>query len=609
MWAHADLTRFLTAAAADPAPLMGWGFAIALEGGGLGRLVLNRAQRRVHEAIQKQQQEGRPGRVVVLKARKPGVSSYGVGRLVATALTRPYTKSCLVTHLRESTEQMLGMATTILDRLPEGLRPTRPTPRKTHIPLSRIDGSDEVFPLETAILGGYAGGEEVWRGLTLQTVHISELAKFGAKGDDVLLGIMNAVPENVPSTLIMLESTANGVGNTFHREWLRAETGESGFAPVFIGWWEMEKNRMPVPRVGFNLSLDEKHLKAKYALTDQQIMWRRWVIQNKCQGEVDRFDQEHPASPDLAFLVTGQPAFPTQKLRRMMEHVRGAIGGKVQGAHLERGMFVDGKFKSMGEGLLAVYKRPDPTHDYVVAGDVASGIEGGDYLCAQVFDRDTREFVATWHGHISPILFAHIMEQLGYWYTGPGGPAIMAPEVNNEHGFSVLDELRKRGYPRWHVWKRVDRISNQYSNFLGWETNTRTRGLLFDSMHWALTADDVVIWDLPTIEEMLECSYGDRGRAEGSDHDDYVMAALIAYRVHLEMPLLATGLPPRVIIPGEERVEDVVPPPMGGAPGSAEIWNDVDAEIQRLNAEQTGTWEQWAGSDGGGLSKVPDMPY
>lgn len=598
MWAHADLTRFLEAARADPAPLMRWGFAIALEGGNLGRLVPNRAQRRLHDAIQKQHREGRPGRAVVLKARKPGISTYSVGRLVATALTTPYTKSCLVTHLKPSTEEMMGMATTMLKRLPEGIRPQRPQERKTNIPLTQINCVDEVYPLESSIIGGYAGGEQVWRGLTLQTVHLSEVAQFGAKGPDVLDGVLNAVPE-LPSTTVILESTARGVGNIFHREWLRAESGESGFAPIFIGWWEMEKNRMRVP-ARTNWTSDEKALKKKYRLTDEQLMWRRWTIQNKCQGEVERFNQEHPESPAVAFLVTGQPAFPVQKLRALLEHSRAHI-------KYERGLFVNGRFKATGEGMLTVYKRPVKGHDYTIGGDIAAGVEGGDFSCAQVFDRDTKEYVATWHGRISPVGFAHVMEELGYWYN----TAFVGPEVNNEHGFAVVEELKKRCYPphRWYVWQRVDRIEGTYSKYYGWWTTIATRGLLFDSMHWALTTDDVMIVDIPTIEDMLECSYDDRNRPEGAVHDDLTMAALIAYRVHLEMPMEATGLPPRVVVPGEEKATDTVPAPMGGAPGSAEIWDDTDAAVRRMNQDVLGTWEQWAGTESGGLGSVPEIPW
>lgn len=597
-WAHADLTRFLTAAATDAAPLMAWGFAIALEGGGVGRLVLNRAQRQLHQILQRQQKEGRPARAVVLKARQPGISTYCMGRLLATCLTRPYTTSCLVTHLKLSTEVMMKKPDLMLTRLPEGIRPQRPMPRKTQIPLTHIPGRDEIFPLETELIGGYAGGEEVWRGVTLQTVHLSEVAKFGGHGDDVLLGITQAVPE-LPTTTIILESTANGVGNTFHREWLRAESGESGYAPVFIGWWDIEKYRMALPRKGIRWSTEERELQKKYRLSDEQIMWRRWTIHNKCQGNTDKFHQEYPESPAVAFLVTGQPAFPTVQLRRQLEAARGT--------QYERGLFDDeGKFRATGEGLLTIYKRPVQGHDYTVGADVAAGVDGGDFSCAQVFDRNTSEFVAVWHGQMSPVGFAHICERLGYWYN----TAIMGPEVNGEHGFAVVEELKKRSYQRWYVWQRVDRAGMAFSKYLGWETNLRTRGLLFDSMHWALTNDEVTFHDLPTLEDMLECSYNERNQPEGAVHDDLTMAALIAYRVHLEMPLLSTGLPPRVVLPQDAPTVEAPPAPMGGAPGSRDVWDAIDHEIATQNQEAMEQWSQWAGGDhAGGLDTVPDIPY
>ena len=43
-----------------------------------------------------------------------------------------------------------------------------------------------------------------------------------------------------PGTLIVLESTAKGVGSLFHHEWTSASNGESGYVPVFVPWFEIE---------------------------------------------------------------------------------------------------------------------------------------------------------------------------------------------------------------------------------------------------------------------------------------------------------------------------------------------------------------------------------
>ena len=46
--------------------------------------------------------------------------------------------------------------------------------------------------------------------------------------------------------MVAIESTANGVDNYFHNEWLRAKNGESDKAAVFVPWYEIEIYRKAV---------------------------------------------------------------------------------------------------------------------------------------------------------------------------------------------------------------------------------------------------------------------------------------------------------------------------------------------------------------------------
>jgi len=52
-----------------------------------------------------------------------------------------------------------------------------------------------------------------------------------------MLGLNQSVPYK-HGTIIVLESTANGVGNWFHEEWLRAKHKESNFVPLFFPWFD-----------------------------------------------------------------------------------------------------------------------------------------------------------------------------------------------------------------------------------------------------------------------------------------------------------------------------------------------------------------------------------
>src|SRR5205823_2591328 len=217
--------------------------------------------------------------------------------------------------------------------------------------------------------------------------------------------IMQAVPTH-PQSLVIIESTANGMGNAFQEEYDRAATGASDFTPVFIPWFEIPEYRMAVPE-DFELEPEEKELKRQFHLSNEQVQWRRYTIFTSCGGSVDRFMQEYPSTAAEGFLLSGRPAFPVRVLREMQELAHAVpncscvpVHARLDGPpHAERGLIVDDKFVRIARGPLVVYRRPVPGHDYTVGADSSSGEEGGDPAAIAVFDRDTGEFVAIWHGY------------------------------------------------------------------------------------------------------------------------------------------------------------------------------------------------------------------
>jgi hypothetical protein len=94
----------------------------------------------------------------------------------------------------------------------------------------------------------------VGRSSTIQLFHGSEVA-FWPHADTHAAGILQAVAD-APGTEIILESTANGVGNFFHQLWASAERGASDFIAVFVPWHWQEEYRRPPPE-GFALWLED----------------------------------------------------------------------------------------------------------------------------------------------------------------------------------------------------------------------------------------------------------------------------------------------------------------------------------------------------------------
>ena len=48
-------------------------------------------------------------------------------------------------------------------------------------------------------------------------------------------------------TLVVMESTADGVGSFFHEEWGRACCGKSDKRPVFVPWHEIARYSLSFP--------------------------------------------------------------------------------------------------------------------------------------------------------------------------------------------------------------------------------------------------------------------------------------------------------------------------------------------------------------------------
>lgn len=128
--------------------------------------------------------------------------------------------------------------------------------------------------------------------------HNSEVA-FWPNAKTHLAGIGQTVAD-APGTEILLESTANGTANEFHEMWQLAVSGRSEFMPVFIPWfWQREYRK--TPPADFELTDEDQEYMEAYGLDLEQMAWRRSKTDTDFRGDRSLFDQEYPASPEVAF--------------------------------------------------------------------------------------------------------------------------------------------------------------------------------------------------------------------------------------------------------------------------------------------------------------------
>lgn len=276
--------------------------------GVLKPLILNQAQRHLHACAEKMRVEVGYVRLICLKGRQQGFSTYVAGRFYRKTSTRPGVRTRVVSHKDDSTADLFNMVKRFHDNNP--IAPGTGSANEKELVFPALDSG---YKVETA------GGKEIGRGGTAQLFHGSEVA-FWANLSKQLAGIGNVVAD-MPGTEIFLESTANGVGNGFHQLWQSAAAGEVVYRPVFVPWyWQPEYRAALNERIMDSLTPEDREYQRAYGLDDMQMAWRANKINTYESGFEYLFDQEYPAEPVLAFQVpaAGTPMIPVLLVRQMV---------------------------------------------------------------------------------------------------------------------------------------------------------------------------------------------------------------------------------------------------------------------------------------------------
>jgi len=273
---------------------------------------LNRSQRFLHERLQEQLRTKGKVRALVLKGRQVGISTYISGRFYWRVSHRFGVRAFILAHLDTASENLFGMAKRFHENCPELVRPQTGKANAKELSFSGLDSGYKVAT---------AGTAEVGRSETIQFFHGSEAA-FWPNAQNHSAGLKQAIAD-APGTEDIRESTANGIGNSFHSEWKAAERGESEFEAIFIPWFWHEEYAKTVPD-DWKPPQAWGEYQAAYGLTREQIYWA-WLKNRDLAiiagGTSDepcwQFKQEYPANAAEAFQTSGEQAFitPEQVLR------------------------------------------------------------------------------------------------------------------------------------------------------------------------------------------------------------------------------------------------------------------------------------------------------
>lgn len=502
-------------------------------------LEMNPAQRRLFDALEEQDRQGKPMRAIILKARQLGFSTMAEALIFHRAATRKNQNALIVAHRDDSTKNLFAMSRRYYEQLPAPLRPMRRASNAQELLFDNPDKNEkrrrEHPGLGSRIRCQTAGGGGIGRSDTLQMVHASEFAFWPGDKVETWTGIMQAVPSE-RGTMVIVESTANGY-EEFHDMWEAAVSGESDFLPLFFPWYENEEYRKPAAP-GTEWTAEERELAERYGLDEEQLSWRRWCIRNNCAGNEDLFRQEYPAYPEEAFRTSGSAVFDSELVaRRLQEPGTPVKTGRFEyRTDPENPAFIgDIRWRDGEDGCIRIYEPPKKGYPYVIGGDTAG--TGSDWFTGQVLDNTNGRQAAVLRHQYDEDQYARQIYCLGLYYN----QALIGVESNySTYPVKMLQLMR---YPKLYVRQIPDTYKMQFKEAYGWDTNSRTRPLAIAGLVQAFREDPDMVRDRGTLMEMRVFQYNADHRPEAlpGEHDDLVMALAIAYAIREQQSML----PPR----------------------------------------------------------------
>jgi hypothetical protein len=260
-------------------------------------LQLNEAQLYIHEKIEEQLERTGKVRALILKGRQQGASTYIEGRFYWRITGTTGARAFILTHEDKATENLFNMTKRYNDNCPRVFKPH-----------TKFDNAKELYfdILDCRYSVATAGARSTGRSATAHYFHGSEVA-FWPGAAQHMAGIGQTVPDSA-GTEIILESTAYGVGNMFHQKWLDAVSGKSDYIAIFVPWFWQREYRRKAP-ANFEMDEDEVEYAEAFGLDDDQMLWRRMKIIDDFDGDETIFNQEYPASSEMAFMAGTKDSF------------------------------------------------------------------------------------------------------------------------------------------------------------------------------------------------------------------------------------------------------------------------------------------------------------
>ena len=500
----------------------------------------NNPQKKIFAVYKQAREAGKPLRFILLKARQEGASTFFEALLFFRTITNFHRKNLIVGHESKSATNLFEMCNRFYNNLPEEMKPAIAYSNEKKLSFSALDS-------EVSVASAEVGGK-LQRSDTLNDVHLTEVAWWrDAKAS--LTALMQTVGSD-PNKLVAVESTGNGIGGEFYNMWQDAKSGKNEFIPIFIAWFELPEyskaftNVQEQERFASSLSDLEKELIRVHSLSLEQMNWRRWAIENLCQGDPEQFKQEYPATDTEAFLVSGRPVFDNEYIYSKIVGLKDVhpfrIGELIYTDEKKEFVeFVDNKHGYLK--LFYDYEHDERDRNRFVAGcDVAEGLEQGDRSIMKFLDRKKMKVFLTWAGMIHPDLLAEEQHKIHLFLDKD---VYFCTERNN-HGLTTLVESNRLGVNNYYqeVFETGHAVT---TDRIGFKTSEATKPQVINALNQAMRQRLIEDSEIDYWQECATFVRNSRGQmqAQGKDKDpgtkcfdDRVIAQALMWLCHQWMP-------------------------------------------------------------------------
>lgn len=518
---------------------------------------LNRPQRIYLKALEELRTKDKPIDIILCKARQWGGSTLTQLYMLWIQLVhRRNWNSVICGDIEKQSSIVAGMLAKVISRYPAwgtGGKQLTTAPYQGAQKTRVISWSNSRYSL------GSAQKPDSLRSEDISMAHLTEVglwkATHGRKPEDLVQSIFGSIASG-PYTMKVIESTAKGVGNFFHRTWIDATEGRNNFTPVFIPWFSIDLYSKPLGQNNYGEFIDslDEYEKRLFTLgaTLEAIAWYR--DKRREMPDEWRLFSEFPSTANEAFQSTGRRVFRTAYVN---DARRCCVPPLFIGDIVERNgrsEFVacqPGENKN--EDLLRVWLMPDREQNlrdrYIVTVDVGGTGSKADYSCIVVADRiamldgGVPEIAACWHGHIEHDKLAWKAAEIARAYNN----ALLVIEANTletegteGNNFEyILNEISGK-YSNLYCRTSLQEVKQGRPRRWGFHTNSSTKPMVINFLIKALRDGLYLERCIETTYEFDLYEYKENGKEMGAiegNHDDRVMATAILVWICYNHPL------------------------------------------------------------------------